>query len=182
MSMHSDLPKNRLACISQIECAFAACEKPTLDKLAPDGGIDGPYVIKNWGHLTRETVLELPYFGNYHGEDLSYMSSSGIRYFLPSILILFLRHPENIENEGFACLVTRLEGVFGCRKKTPHYRQIRLVSAQREAIHEWCGQIMTILRKFKLGPWQAEQMARLKALRRAARTNATDHDYEDLAP
>lgn len=176
--MSQNLSQNRQACIAQLKAAFAECPRPELDQLAPHGGIDGPYVIENWAHLDRESVLELSFFDSSLAEDLSYMSSIALRYFLPSVLILFLQHPARIDFGGFISLISRLEGMFGCRDKGEAYRQVQLTLAQRHAIRDWCGQIQTIIRKFDLSSCEGEYANRLKRLRKAILMNGENEDHE----
>ena len=176
--MSSLLPQNRLGCLAKIREAFHSCPRPTPELLSPNGGIDGPYVHKNWGHLAREDVEVLEFFGDYLAEDITYMSSIAFRYFVPSVMILFLSRPENVDFGGFISMVSRCESAFQCRSDGYAYGQIAMTRPQAEAFREWFGQLMTIIRKFDLGSFEDEYMARLRALRSRSKTFTPDTDYD----
>lgn len=176
--MSNVLPENRRSCIAKIREAFRECPRPTTELLAPDGGIDGPYVHKNWGHLNRDDVEELEFFGDYLAEDITYMSSVAFRYYVPSVMILFLSRPESIDFGGFISMVSRCESAFQCRKDGYAYGQIAMTRSQADAFREWFGQLMTIIRKFQLDSFEDEYMNRLRALRARAKTFTPDVDYD----
>ncbi|TLD70642.1 hypothetical protein FEM03_10000 [Phragmitibacter flavus] len=172
------LPQNRVACIGKIREAFDSCPRPTPELLSPNGGIDGPFVHKNWGHLTRDDVEALEFFGHSLGEDITYMSSVAFRYFVPSVMILFLSRPDSIDFGGFISMVSRCESAFQCRADGYTYGQIAMTRPQAEAFREWFGQLMTIIRKFDLGSFEDEYKGRLRALRSRAKTFTPDTDYD----
>lgn len=176
--MSQELPQNRRECIAKIQDAFHDCPRPTKGLLAPNGGIDGPYVRKNWGHLTREDVEALDFFGEFLAEDITYMSSMAFRYFVPSVMVLFLSRPDNIDSGGFITMVNRCECVFQCHPQGSQYDQIALTRPQAEAFRDWFGQLMTIIRKFDLGSFEAEYQARLRVLRARAKTFTPDTDFD----
>lgn len=176
--MSSVLPKNRLACIAKIRESFDECPRPATELLSPDGGIDGPYVHKNWGHLTRDDVESLEFFGHYLAEDITYMSSVAFRYFVPSVMILFLSRPGSIDFGGFISVVRRCEAAFQCRSDGYSHGQIAMTRPQADAFHEWFGQLMTIIRTFHLESFEDEYMRRLRALRARAKTFTPDTDYD----
>ncbi len=181
------LPENRNHAIAQIELAFAACPRPSQEELVSEWGIDGPAVIENWGTRDRASVARLNCFDT---EDLSYMSSKGLRYFLPAIFVAFLRRPEVVGFDDFAGIVSRLEGIAGLRRPIcipglpeyddgPFYCPIVLTSEQRLAVREFCGQLLTIIRKFHLGSYEKEYQERLKQLRKSIVTYSCDADYDE---
>lgn len=176
--MSSGLPQNRLECIAKIREAFNECPKPTRELLSPNGGIDGPYVHKNWGHLSRDDVEALEHFGDYMAEDITYMSSVAFRYYVPAVMILFLSRPESIDFGGFISMVSRCESAFQCRDDGYVDGQIAMTTSQVSVFREWFGQLMTIIRKFDLDSFEEEYMNRLRNLRKRASAFTPDTDYD----
>ena len=176
--MSSVLPQNRLECIAKIREVFHECPRPTPELLSANGGIDGPCVHKDWGHLTRDDVEALEFFGDYLAEDITYMSSIAFRYFVPSVMILFLSRPESIDFGGFISMVSRCESAFQSRKDGYAYGQIGMSTSQGSAFREWFGQLMTIIPKFRLGSFEEEYMNRLRNLRKRAKAFTPDTDCD----
>jgi len=173
------LPENIRTCISKIREAFRDCPRPTRALLSPNSGLDGPYVHKNWRHLSREDVEALDFFGSYLAEDITYMSSISFRYYVPSVMILFLSHPNRIDFGGFISMVTRFESALNCRLDGRcSDGQIATTRPQADAFHDWFGQVMTIIRKFDLGSFESKYMQRLRALRARLKTFTPDTDYD----
>lgn len=174
-----DLPEDRRACVARIRKAFDACPRPTREVLAPGGGIDAPYVHKNWGHLKREDVEALDYFGDYLAEDTSYMSSIAFRYFMPSVMVLFLANPERIDFGGFVSIIHRCEEAFARERKERAYcGMIAMTRDQAAAFHKWFGLMITLISEFKLDPFEEEYIARLQALQELAKGPLPDKDHD----
>ncbi|WP_269527267.1 hypothetical protein [Coraliomargarita parva] len=175
-------------CISQIREAFKQCEKPSKERMSSWGGLDGDYVLKNWNHLKREQVREFDSITSYHTEDLSYMSSDALRYYLPGIMILFLEKPDVVDYGAFIGLLSRLEAIFGCRVLNPNkiplkfdtYRPIRFTQEQLTSITNWTHQIETLYDELEVEDeayWFSEQFERLRKAIGTSR-NLVDYDIE----
>jgi hypothetical protein len=176
--MSSAPPQNQLRCIAKIREAFRSCPRPTPELLSPNGGIEGPYVHKNWGHLTREDVEALDFFGSDISEDITYMSSVAFRYFVPSVMILFLSRPERIDDVPFFEMVRRCEEALQCDADGSSYGRIALTRQQADAFYEWFGELLPIIRKFHLGSFEVEYIERLRTLRTRAKTFTPDSDFD----
>lgn len=171
------MPDHLKACIDQIEAAFAGCPKPSRKDLVSDEGLESNYVRGHWKHHTRESVQALTWFTDDLGEDLSYMSSAALRYFLPSVLILFLTKPGAIDLGGFMTVVGRLEGMFGCGSRRENYRPIVLTAEQIQSIQAWCREIFDSIEQFWV-PSLEDDLARLMAIQEAAGNFVCERDYD----
>jgi hypothetical protein len=177
--MSAILPENRRACILKIRDAFSDCPRPAPEQLSPAGGIDAPHVHLNWGHLTREEVEAFDEFGSYHAEDITYMSSIAFRYFVPSVMILFLNHPSRVDFGGFVSLVSRCESAFLTGSDDPAHGQVAMTRPQADAFRDWFGQLMIIIRKFHLGSFEAGYVKRLRTLRSRLKNFTPDKDHDE---
>jgi len=181
--MSNPLPEDRQQVIDQINRAFASCTLPQgEEKLESWGGLDADSVMRNWKNQTRASVVDSLTFGSFNSEDLSYMSSDALRYFLPALFELFLRQPRRVaDGIAFSELVGRLEGIVGLHEFSDNgfYRPIELTDEQRRAVREFCGQLMTNIKKFYLGDEDdAKFRVRLKAIRKAVLTYQCEEDFD----
>jgi hypothetical protein len=169
------------ACIDQIQAAFSDCPKPSRKDLVSDEGLDSNYVRGHWKHHTRESVQALTWFTDDLAEDLSYMSPGALRYFLPSVLILFLKNPGAIDFSGFITVVGRLESMFGCGSRPEAYRPVVLTAGQLQSIQEWCRQIIGIIDQFWLGSFQDKYFGLLIEIQDAAGKYVCERDYDVMS-
>lgn len=178
MVSNPDLPEYRSACVLRIRQAFQGCPRPRPEQLAPDGGIDGPSVIENWKELERRDVEALQYFTSSFAEDLSYMSSMALRYYLPAVMVLILQWPGRIDFGEFISVISRFEGLFACGKAHQWYRPIALTKSQIAACHDWFDQLIGIIKLFDLESFEDEYVQRLEDLRSATSKGVASTDYD----
>jgi hypothetical protein len=169
------IPQRRQACIDELRAAFNGCPKPSTADLAPWGGLDAQYVIMHWSELDRSKVCNLLLFSDL-AEDLSYMSSVALRYYLPEVLVLCLEDKERVDFGGIIGIISRLEGLFSSGREA--YRPISISKAQKKAIHSWCGEILVIQKTFGFGSFESDYRTRLKNLRNAIRCSVETEDYD----
>jgi hypothetical protein len=135
-----DLHRAIAECLKALETAFADCEKPATGlQLVSVGGLGGIDAMNDWKDLRREDIGAIEEFGAQLGEDLDYMSSGAIRYFLPAILSLCLQTPGKIDESGFSFLINRMEAMWVREPDYKYYRGSRLDRAQIHAVDLWCG-------------------------------------------
>lgn len=118
-----------------IATAFAGAQMPnSAAELSPDA-LEGPYVIEHF--LGRSQVdVESNFLPSLHMEDLSYMTTEAIAYYLPAVLRLMLKKPYS--SDLWNGLRTFLKPLHGER----YPRGVRdLGPKQLHAISEWAGHL-----------------------------------------
>lgn len=127
------------------------------------GGMDAGDAGEIWMNLTREEVAQHPDFDERIGEYLDYLSTDGMRYFLPALLELALLSPEKVDDGGLFYLTARLKEMWTRPPEHRYYRGTRLSRAQVDAIRTWCELIQDQaegLQEYEIGHW-----SRLKSLK-----------------
>lgn len=136
------------AVIARIREAFADCPRFTPEQLSPNGGIDASAVHENWEHLNREDVEKFEVFGDCLGEDLTCMSSVATRYFMPSLMILFLAHPERIDPGGFFFMLHKCERLFKESADSGNWGRVALTQAQADAFRDWIREVLAMIHRY----------------------------------
>ncbi|GAA5497547.1 hypothetical protein Rhal01_03743 [Rubritalea halochordaticola] len=160
--------------------AFAKCRKPREDQLTSWGGLDGPYVVEHWKDHDRDSVLRLDDYGGCLAEDLSYMSSHALRYFLPAVMELMLLKPDWVECYAFGMTVSRLEGLVGLNEhhEGGFYRPVVLDHDQRVALREFCKLLQDTIKVYDLVPYVPHYKRRLAEVEKRMMSFKCSADYD----
>ena len=142
-----------------------------------EGGIDAAEVNK-WRRLTREDVEAFSDFGGYFAEDLTYMSSIAFRYFMPSVMILFLTRPGAIDFEGFISVVSRCEAAFWPRLDGYADGQVALTAEQGAAFYTWFEQLNLMIREFDLRSHEEHYAERIRLLQIRSQHYVPNVDFD----
>jgi len=140
--------QNTEICVELLRNAFRDAAKPEGSAIIGVNSVNALGLIERWAAMSREEVENISSFDINIGADLLYMSSSALRYYLPSLMVGLMLNPRRFDEFGLDYLLTRLEQIVGTGKAGKNPYPVYFTPLQMAAIHSWLEWLSDRLRLF----------------------------------